>query len=502
MSAAATVNPDLELAALVGEYYDDPLGFVLDCYPWGKPGSLREYSGPDVWQEEILREIGRQVRERGFDGNTAVAALRLAIASGHGIGKGTLISWIVCWILSTRPESRGTVTANTFPQLASKTWPAIQRWIGLCITSDWWKVSATAIKHKDLGDQWSVTAQICREENSEAFAGQHAANSTSFYLFDEASAIPESIWEVAEGGLTDGEPMIVAVGNPTRNQGKFHRICFGSERERWTTRSIDSRDCRFTNKQQIAEWIQDYGEDSDFVRVRVKGLPPAASDVQYIDLARVHAAQGRPVTVLPDEPLVAGLDVARGGADNCVIRFRRGPDGASIPPIRIPGEQARDSMRVVSVAADVLARDFQGRKVKMLFVDETGVGGPLVDRLQQLGHRNVVGVNFGGTPPDRHYGNMRSWMWSRMREWLERGSIDKSTVLEMDLSGPGYRHDKQDRLLLEPKEEMKKRGLASTDEGDALCLTFAQRVAPSKPQEPETRSWSWGSGRQDGGWMA
>lgn len=491
MKQTTTTPADLQLADEFAACYADPLRFVKIAYPWGESGSLREYKGPDAWQESVLRDIGAQVRQRAFDGVRPVAPIRLAVASGHGIGKSVLCAWLVNWIMSTRPRCQGTVTANTFPQLASKTWPAIQRWTSMSINAHWWKVGASTLQHKELGSQWSVSAQTCREENSESFAGQHAATSTSFYIFDESSSVPDAIWEVAEGGLTDGEPMIFAFGNPTRSHGKFHRVTFGTERERWSQRSIDSRDCAFTNKVQIAEWIQDYGEDSDFVRVRVRGLPPSASDLQYIDADRVYAAQKRQPICLPDDPLVAGLDVARGGGDNCAIRFRRGADGASIPPIKIPGEQARDSMRLVSVATDVLAREYPGGvdgagvKVKMLFVDETGIGGPIVDRIKQLGFSSrVLGVNFGSKPPDGHYANMRSWMWSQMRDWLTRGSIDKDTRLETDLTGPGYFHDKQDRLLLESKEDLKKRGLDSPDDGDALCFVADTAVQTTRGAVP------------------
>jgi len=328
-----------------------------------------------------------------------------------------------------------------------------------------------------------VAPQSCKEENSEAFAGQHAANSTSFYIFDEDSAVPDKIHEVAQGGLTDGEPMWFLFGNPTRSQGSFHRACFGADRHRWKVWTIDSRDSRFTNKAQIAEWVTDYGEDSDFVRVRVRGLPPRASDLQFISQQLVSEAQTRPAVALADEPLVAGLDLARGGSDECVIRFRRGADARTIPPIRVPGEQARDSMKLVTLAAQVLATRYDGRTVRTLFVDATGgsIGGPVADRLRQLGHRNVVDVQFGGSSPDPKCLNMRAYMWSRLRDWLARGAIDAAADLEMDLTGPGYSHDKADRLVLESKEAMKKRGLDSPDDGDALALTFAQSVAPAEP---------------------
>jgi hypothetical protein len=490
-------NPEIDLAEEISNFYADPLGFVLFAFPWGEKGSLADHDGPDEWQREFLTELGKEVLARGFDGINPVEPIRETVASGHGIGKSTIVSWIVCWIMSTRPHCRGTITANTFIQLQSKTWASIQKWAKLCITAHWFVVTTERMYHRDHKESWFCTAQTCREENSESFAGQHAADSTSFYINDEASAIPDKIWEVEEGGLTDGEPHLYAFGNPTKSSGKFHRVTFGSERNRWKHRSIDSRQARMTNKVQIQQWIDDYGEDSDFVRVRVRGLPPKASDLQWIDSDRVYNAQRRTPTSFPDDPLVVGVDVARGGSDTSVIRFRKGLDAVTIPPIRIRGEETRDSMRLVTVLTEVLGRQYNGQKVHTVFVD-SGFGGPIVDRLQQLGHRNVMEVQFGGKPPDsQHYANMRAWMWGKLRDWLERGSIDaRDSQLEIDLTGPGYHHDKTDRIVLEAKEDMKKRGLDSPDDGDALALTFAQSVAPQKPKSTDE---FFGGG---GGWMA
>jgi hypothetical protein len=352
--------------------------------------------------------------------------------------------------------------------------------------------------HNDHKESWFCALQSSKEENSEAFAGQHAADSTSFYIFDEASAIADKIFEVAEGGLTDGEPMIFLFGNPTRSNGKFYRICFGAERERWHSTIVDSRTSRFTNKQQISEWQQDYGEDSDFFRVRVRGLAPRASDAQFIGSDLVFAAQQRTAQAFSDDPLVCGLDVARGGGDRCVFRFRRGVDASTIPPIIIPGEQSRDSMRLVTVAADVLGRTYDGRKVTTLFVDGTGIGGPICDRLRQMGHKNVMEIQFGAESPDPKLANMRAFMWAKLREWLPKGAIDKSSTLETDLTGPGYHHDKRDRLVLESKESMKARELASPDDGDALALTFA---APIKLKR-EATGYGYRPPAGSSGWLA
>ena len=324
MPATASKPYELQLAEAVGDYYADPLGFVLAMYPWGEPGPLEQHGGPDTWQRECLEWIGEQVRERGFDGLKAVAPIREAVSSGHGIGKSVLVAFVVDWLMSTRPHCQGTITANTITQLQTKTWSAIQRWTKLCKTGHWFELNSDRMYRKGYKDSWFCSPQSSKEDNSEAFAGQHAADSSSFYIFDEASAIPRKIYEVAEGGLTDGEPMIFLFGNPTRSDGPFHEACFGSMRHRWHPRIIDSRTSKFTNKEQIEEWAKDYGEDSDFFRVRVRGLPPSASDLQYIGTGVVAGAQVREPMLIGDEPLIVGVDIARGGSDNCVFVFATG----------------------------------------------------------------------------------------------------------------------------------------------------------------------------------
>jgi hypothetical protein len=491
----SALDTDIQIAKVIGETYDDPLRFVLLAYAWGEPGELRGFEGPDRWQREFLEDLGAAVRARSFNGRQAVAAIRMATASGHGIGKSTLVAWIVNWIMSTRPHCQGTVTANTYQQLETKTWAAILRWNRLSVTSSWFLTTGTRIYHRDYASTWFCAAQSCREENSEAFAGQHAASSTSFYLFDEASAIPDQIFEVAEGGLTDGEPMIFLFGNPTRNTGKFYRATFGSDQKRWKVRSIDSRECALPNKTQIQEWIDDYGEDSDFVRVRVRGLPPRASELQFIDQERVWQAQRREVFTLTDEPLIAGVDVSGGGAAWNVVRFRRGNDARTVPAIRVPGEHTRnDRGGFLGILSEVLSR-MGAEYVAMMFID-SAFGSPYVERLRGMGFGSrVMEVNFGGPSPDRHQANMRAYMWNRAKEWLATGAIpERDADLEIGLTGPGFHINRQDQLVIESKQEMAKRGVASPDDADALALTFAHQIAPRRYEpdhyrEPSEYGW-------------
>lgn len=495
---------DLELADELTMFYHDPLGFVLFAYPWDTDPSLQVVElpapwnliygskyGPDAWACEMLDEIGRLSAQNAFDGQNPVDPIRMATSSGHGIGKSAMTGWIVDWIMSTRPFAQGTITANTGPQLETKTWAQIAKWTKLCITSHWFEINtgrgSMRMYHKDYPESWFCSAQTCREENSESFAGQHAANSTSFYIFDEASAVPDVIWEVAEGGLTDGEPMMFAFGNPTRNTGRFFE-CFNKLRHRWITRKIDSRTVAITNKKLLKQWVDDEGEDSDFVKVRVRGEFPNASSLQFIPLDIVRDAAVRPVALDKRSVALVGVDVARFGDDQSVIRTRIGRDARTHEPKRYRG---LDTMQLAARVAEHVNMLRQMYRV-VIFVDGGGVGGGVVDRLRQMNFE-VIEVQFGGKASDtRKYANKRAEMWGRLKDWLPTGCIDNDDQLITDLTSVEYAFTLADQIQLEKKERMKERGLASPDDADALALTFAEPVIeiPEAHNAPEARSGS------------
>ena len=274
-------------------------------------------------------------------------------------------------------------------------------------------------------------------------------------------------------------------GNPTRNKGPFYDVAFGKKRHRWKVWVIDSREVEGTNKEKLNQWAEDYGEDSDFFRVRARGLPPRAESAQFIDQDTIDAAQKRTVVVLEDEPLLVGVDFAWGGSDDNVARFRCGHDARSIKSLRIKGEFTRDPAVMVGKLADILSATYvvggRAKKVKMMFLDSAGIAAPVEARLRQLGYSNVIAVNFGGHSPDPRCAYMRDYMWQEMKLWLLRGAIDRDSGLAEDLGGPCLVSDKQQRVKLEDKDLMKKRGLDSPDDADALALTFAQKVALDTP---------------------
>ncbi len=305
------IDLERQLVDAIAGFAHDPLGFVRFAYPWGEAATeLADAAGPRDWQQKLLMELGRRLRE-GHELGQQLPIL-MARASGHGVGKTTVAAWVLHWALSTMPDARVVVTANTDGQLRTKTWPEVTKWHRLSINAHWFRATATAVYSVDPAHErlWRADAIPWSEENTEAFAGLHNKGRRVILIFDEASAIADKIWEVSEGALTDEDTEIVwlAFGNPTRNTGRF-RECFGRFRHRWQTGHIDSREVEGTNKAQLEQWVTDYGEDSDFVRVRVKGVFPHAGSMQFIAADLVEAAVARKQADLPrvaGEPLVMG----------------------------------------------------------------------------------------------------------------------------------------------------------------------------------------------------
>jgi hypothetical protein len=463
-------------------FADDPLGFVRWAFLWGEPGtSLQTEQGPDDWQREQLEELAQGLRTDRH------APKRFATASGHGIGKSTEVAWLTIWGLMTRGNTRGVVTANTDTQLRTKTWVELSKWFHLLLPPlrELFKLEATSIHAADKASErtWRIDAIPWSERNAEAFAGLHNAGGRLLLVFDEASAIADSIWETAEGATTDADTEVLwfAFGNPTRATGRFREIITGRFRHLWSHRRIDSRSVKRSNKALIQEWIEAYGEDSDFIRVRVKGEFPNASSTQLIPTDLVQAARKRSPNYVSTDPMVWGLDVARFGDDASVLAGRRGRD-ANFPWMR------HRKMDTMELAARVHAHISPWGRPDAIFVDTSGgLGAGPADRLRQMEPTwPVFDVNFGvpsapvllSNNTTMAVANLSAAMWVRMREWLAYGAIPDSDELESDLTGREYGFNGDQAIQLERKDDMKKRGLASPDNGDALALTFAWPVGP------------------------
>ena len=369
------------------------------------------------------------------------------------------------------------MTANTEAQLRTKTWPEVVKWTKLAINSHWWNITATTLSVKEKAHErlWRCDAIAWSENNTESFAGLHNKGKRIVVLFDEGSAIADRIWEVTEGALTDEDTEIIwlVFGNPTRNTGRF-RECFGKFKARWQRKQIDSRTVDGTNKEQMAKWVSDYGEDSDFCRVRIRGEFPRAGSTQFIDGDTV--AQARKRHLEPEEYTrdwkVLSVDVARFGDDQTVIGLRQGHKLTILERLR-----GMDTMQVAMRTKAHIEREVP----RLVVVDGDGLGVGVVDWIKLYmekwfdNHRPSRLHDFHGaaTPKDIDmYFNQRAEVWGLMRNWLKDADIPDDPEIESDLTGPEYFFSAKNQIQLEKKEDMKKRGLSSPDIGDMLAMTF------------------------------
>ena len=460
-----TSNVDIELIEDIASFTHDPLGYALYAFPWGEEGTeLAHASGPRKWQAEAFREI----RDHLQNPKTRHQPIMLGRASGHGVGKSAFISMLIKWGMDTCEDCKVVVTANTDNQLRTKTWPEIIKWSSLAITKEWFTTTATAMysTERDHDKRWRADAIPWSEHNTEAFAGLHNERKRIILVFDEASNIADLVWEVAEGALTDEDTEIiwVAFGNPTRNTGRF-RECFRKYKHRWKVAQIDSRTVEGTNKEQLQKWVDDYGEDSDFVKVRVRGIFPDASELQFIPTGLTEEALTRIVTArdVSHAPVIIGVDPAYSGADDAVIYLRQGLHSKLL----WRGSKTTDDLIMAKRVADY-EDEYQADAVFIDFGYGTG--------LKSVGDgwgRAWTLVPFGGGSSDPQMLNKRGEMYNSAKKWLKMGgALDERETAE-DLSAAEYKVRVDGKIVLEEKGLIKERIGRSPGCGDAFVLTFA-----------------------------
>jgi hypothetical protein len=458
---------------------DNPLAFVMLVFPWGVKGTpLEHFSGPRKWQREVLQDIANHIKQN--NGKLDFDTLREAVASGRGIGKSALVSWLVIWMLSTRIGSTTIVSANSESQLRKVTWAEITKWLAMGLNSHWFEVSATSLQpakwltelvERDLRKgtrYWGVEGRLWSAENPDAFAGVHNMDGV-LVIFDEASGIDDAIWAVTAGFFTENTPnrFWFAFSNPRRNTGYFYET-FHSKRDFWNTKVVDARTVEGTDKAVYQQIIDEYGPDSAQAHVEVYGQFPSAGDDQFIGANTVDEAMKRVKYQDMSAPIVIGVDPARFGADATVIAVRQGRDIVKI--IRHRGD---DTMTVVGHVIEAI----EEYKPTLVVIDEGGLGAGIVDRLKEQRYK-IKGINFGNKSKNPiMYGNMRAQMWGDMREWLKTASIPNDRFLKTDLISPMMKPDSRGTIFLESKKDMKARGLASPDAADAIAVTFAFPVA-------------------------
>lgn len=453
------------------------------------PGFVRAYlTEPDEWQVELLEAV-----QRGDRG--------ISVRSGHGVGKSAGASFAIICLMLFRFPFRVVVTAATAGQLFDVLYPEVKSWIGKLPTDlqKLFNVKSDRIELAHAPADGFLTAKTSRAETPEAMAGVHCDDGWVLLVGDEASGIPEAVFEAAAGSMSGERVTTLLLGNPVRSTGFFYDTQT-KLKDRWTTFHVSC----ITSKRVSKDWVEDmrvkYGADSNAFRVRVLGEFPLADDDTIIPIELILSAQGREIVPSPSTATVWGLDVARFGSDHTALAKRKGR--VLLEPVRFFA-----GLDVMQVAGRVLAEwnmtPEKDRPAEIL-VDVIGYGAGVVDRLRELG-LPVRGVNVSESPAlGDTYKNLRAELWFACRDWFrgrdvsipvsganltpaERESMER---LVGELAAVRFKiTDSSGKILAESKAEMKKRGMKSPDGADALILTFASNATVATHGRDVASNW-------------
>jgi hypothetical protein len=432
-------------------YQGDPVAFcreVLKFEPWS-----------------AQRQILESVRDHG----------RTTVRSCHGAGKTAIAARCALWFLAVHPNSRVITTAPTWQQVKGLLWREIHVAYHAAGGLIGGEIFDTRL---ELGPEW--VAFGLSTDRPERFQGHHAPDILT--IFDEASGVEEGIYEAASGFLTTPGARVLMIGNPTRTSGEFF-ASFNSSRGFYNPIAIPASSTpAFTGERvppEVArklvsrEWVETHrlkwGEHSPLYQVRVEAKFPSQSDDVVVALADLEEAQQR--TVEPGQPLIVSADVARFGNDTTVIGVRRGNH------FRVA--RAYGGKDLMSTVGEILtvARELHaehGRK-PTLILDDSGLGGGAVDRLQEVGEfRTIAYVGARSPKQPREYVNARGEDHFMLAEILSTLDLDPADEdLAADLLASRYSLDSAARRVVESKAEVKKRLRRSPDRADCVIMAYS-----------------------------
>ena len=440
-----TEPQERELYEMMNYYAKSPLKFV------------KEQIGakPTKQQEMVLRAIPHHDL--------------LAIASGHGVGKTTLEAWTIMWFLWTHPYSKIPVTAPTQHQLFDILWSELAMWLNKSNLQDWFRWSKTHLRHVTAPEEWFAVAQTASSKSPESIQGYHAQY--LLVIADEASGVDDSIFEALEGAQTTTTKVFM-FSNPTRLSGRFYEAFKGKDADMWKTFNFSSEESPLVKEKYLKMMEKKYGRDSDIYRIRVLGEFPEHEADTFIHISDVFKATMR--EGFTSDTVSVGVDVGRGRDESVIVVV----SGSKV--IKIKRKRLKDLMQTVSMVAameqELLSEGYQINGIK---IDDTGVGGGVTDRLRELKRSGmikskIIPINFGTKATSKYYTNISAEMWGNMNDLIrETLALPNNDDLIAQLTSRKYSMTNHG-IALEPKENMKKRGLKSPDIADALALALWQ----------------------------
>jgi hypothetical protein len=473
-------------------------------------GYCRRVLGVEPWDKQI--EIIEAVRDYP----------RVAVKSGHKIGKSKCAGIIAWWFFASFPGARVILTSASSRQVRSILWREVR---SLYRNAKIKPSDTPPLKVPDPGLEVDDGREIkgFTTDDPERMAG--ISGESVLFIVDEASGVAPEIFEAIEGNRAGGARVLM-LSNPTQTTGEFFEA-FNTKREFYKTLTVSSEDTPNVREGRnvipglaTVGWVEEkrreWGVGSPLYSVRVAGQFPAQAKNAVVSLGVIEAARERwedlqhkcsPKCAEPcdlataldrgayDGRLHIGVDVARFGDDDSVIVCRRGLMHVST--------EAINGMDVVSIAGSVIlaARSARrpGEDRPIIKVDVIGIGGGVADILRQHTDVVVVDVNVSeASQRPNEYANLRAQLHFDLARWLkDGGAIQEDAKLEQELLAPTYSFDMKGRQKIEAKEEIKKRLGRSPDRSDALALAVYDSGETDiiMPAQRVTSRWSAVSGR-------
>lgn len=429
--------------------------------------------GNTPWQKQ--REILEAVRDHK----------EVAVASCHAAGKSWISARAVLWFLYCYQYSRVVTTAPTFPQVKDIIWQEIKQAHAGALRPLGGKPLDVRL---ELRPNWFATGRSTNDANR--FQGAHSSKGHVLVVADEAAGIDPEIWIGIDGITTSENSHKLNIGNPTESAGEFFEMfkrpgvvkihISAFDTPNFTTFGITLDDIRsgewktkitsplpapyLIDPGWVAERWTKWGEDSPLWISRVLGRFPENSTDTLIPLSWIERAQKNR---LPEgEPNILAADIARFGSDDTVIGQRRGPV-ARILKTTSQEDTMATTGRIIQALQSTNATEAR--------IDAVGIGAGVFDRLKEQGHPAIEMQAGQAAKNSERFLNARAeWYWG-LRERFESSDIDldDDEELAFQLSNIKYKPNSRGQIVIESKEDMKKRGLKSPDKADMIMMLFA-----------------------------
>lgn len=455
--------------------------------------------------------------------NAIVRYRQIAVKAGRGVGKTALLSWLIIWWQCMFAKARVVCTAPSFPQLQSVLWPEVSKWLSDSLLSDYFVHTARRMYLvEDAKNNFSEPRTASKEESAQGLHELHM-----LILMDEASGIPDAIFEVIQGSMTNDNNIIVTMTNPTRISG-FSYDSFHSDKEAWKRITLSSEDSPIVDPKFLKIMRDKYtsnGYVHDMYKMHVLGEYPSGDPDAYLSIAEVEKAMHRgilvdkdglivPIKGIKDGVVEVAIDVARKGNDLTVCGARVGkwvfsaqelglapydPSDLSKEELYSRGKTTiPESVQMVYDVVDAVRKLTKYDGVIRVKVDDTGVGGGVTDLLEldKIHNIEVIPVNFGGAG-DEYYANEASIMWGRVKEIIGEIHLPNCRFMMEELSTRRWYPDSKGRIKMETKKEFKKEFGASPDNADMIVMLFSdkeneRRFIKFNPASDESRGYAAG----------